>query len=107
MINTSSELYKAGQLVAQKLSEISNPTEPTNPIDSHKVVTYNSEGGASVITTYTDDTRATVVEVKKLSYTDGILTGITTEDASGNIKLTQTLVYDATGNLESIEKDYA
>lgn len=106
MINTSSELYKAGQLVAQKLSEITNPTEPTNPTDSYKVVTY-LDGSASAITTYSDDTRATVVEVKKLSYTDGILTGITTEDASGNIKLTQTLVYDATGNLESIDKDFA
>ena len=107
MINTSSELYKAGQLVAQKLSEITNPTEPTNPTDSYKVVTYNADGSASVITTYNDDTKSTVVEVKKLSYTDGILTGITTEDASGNIKLTQTLVYDATGNLESIDKDFA
>ena len=101
MINTSSELYKAGQLVAQKLSEI------TSLSDSYKVVTYDLDGSASVITTYSDDTKATVVEVKKLSYTDGTLTGITTEDASGNIKLIQTLVYDATGNLESIDKDFA
>jgi hypothetical protein len=81
---------------------------PTSPTDDYSEIGYDANGNVSTVTTYTDSTKATLVKTKTLSYTSGSLTGMVVTDSGGNTVLTQTLAYDATsGDLDSIEKDYA
>jgi len=76
--------------------------------DTYSEIGYDANGNVSTVTTYTDSTKAALVKTKTLSYTSGSLTGIAITDSGGNTVLTQTLAYDATsGDLDSVEKDYA
>ena len=92
---------KIGQEFSSRLQGLSGP-------DDYSEIGYDANGNVSTITTYTDSSKATLVKTKTLSYTSGSLTGIVVTDSGGNTVLTQTLAYDATsGDLDSIEKDYA
>jgi hypothetical protein len=92
---------KVGQEFSSRLQGLAGP-------DDYSEIGYDASGNVSTVTTYTDSTKATLVKTKTLSYTSGSLTGIVVTDSGGNIVLTQTLTYDATsGDLDSIEKDYA
>ena len=97
-----------GQIGAKIGQEFTSRLQGLAGSDDYSEIGYDSNGNVSTVTTYTDSTKATLVKTKTLSYTSGTLTGIVVTDSGGNTVLTQTLAYDATsGDLDSIEKDYA
>ena len=97
-----------GQIGAKVGQEFSSRLQGLSGADDSSEIGYDANGNVSTVTTYTDSTKATLVKTKTLSYTSGSLTGIVVTDSGGNTVLTQTLAYDATsGDLDSIEKDYA
>ncbi len=97
-----------GQIGAKVGQEFSSRLQGLSGADDYSEIGYDANGNVSTVTTYTDSTKATLVKTKTLSYTSGSLTGIVVTDSGGNTVLTQTLAYDATsGDLDSIEKDYA
>lgn len=65
-----------------------------------------TDGILTSLTTWTSD-GGTKVSSKTFSYTSGNLTSVVEKDGSDVITLTKTLTYDAEGNLASITKDYA
>lgn len=99
-------LGQIGELVGQEFSHVSDRFQDLAGSDNYSEITYDSSGNVSSISTWVDDTKTTLIKVKTLTYTSGSLTGIVVTDGS-NTKLTQTLAYDSSGNLESIEKDFA
>lgn len=96
-----------GQIGAKIGQEFSSRLQGLSGSDTFSEIGYDSNGNVSTVTTYTDSTKATLVKTKTLSYTSGSLTGIVVTDSSGTTVLTQTLAYDASGDLDSIEKDFA
>ena len=101
----SSILAQIGAKIGQ---EFSSRLQGLSGSDDYSEIGYDSNGNVSTVITYTDSTKATLVKTKTLSYTSGSLTGIVVTDSSGATVLTQTLAYDVTsGDLDSIEKDYA
>jgi hypothetical protein len=104
----SSILAQIGARIGQEFNSISSSLQGLAGEDTYSEIGYDANGNVSTITTYTDSTKATLVKTKTLTYTSGSLTGIVVTDSSGTTVLTQTLAYDATsGDLDSIEKDYA
>lgn len=99
-------LGQIGALVGQEFSHVSDRFQDLAGDDNYSEITYDSSGNVSSISTWVDNTKTTLIKVKTLTYTSGSLTGIVVTDGSIT-KLTQTLAYDSSGNLESIEKDYA
>ena len=76
--------------------------------DAFNELSYDPNGNVSTVTTYTDSTKANLINIKTLTYSSGLLTGIVVTDASGSVLLTQTLTYNpVTGDLDSVLKDYA
>ena len=101
----SSILAQIGTKIGQ---ELSSRLQGLSGSDAYSEIGYDANGNVSTVTTYTDSTKATLVKTKTLTYSSGSLTGIVVTDSSGTTVLTQTLAYDATsGDLDSIEKDYA
>lgn len=97
-----------GQIGAKIGQEFSSRLQGLSGSDTFSEIGYDADGNVSTVTTYTDSTKATLVKTKTLSYTSGSLTGIVVTDSIGVTVLTQTFAYDATsGDLDSIEKDYA
>lgn len=99
-------LAQIGRRIGQQFSSVSARLNGIAGDDSYSEITYDSSGNVSSISTWVDDTKSNLIKVKTLTYTSGSLTGIVVTDGS-NTKLTQTLAYDSSGNLESIEKDFA
>ena len=99
-------LGQIGALVGLEFSHVSDRFQDLDGDDNYSEITYDSSGNVSSISTWVDNTKTTLIKVKTLTYTSGSLTGIVVTDGS-NTKLTQTLSYDSSGNLESIDKDYA
>lgn len=99
-------LGQIGALVGQEFSHVSDRFQDLAGDDNYSEITYDSSGNVSSISTWVDSNKTTLIKVKTLTYTSGSLTGIVVTDGS-NTKLTQTLAYDSSGNLESIDKDYA
>jgi hypothetical protein len=97
-------LAQIGARLGQEFKSLSTGVSNS---DSYKEITYNSSGDVSVITQWEDNTKTVLVETKTLSYTSGILTGISVTDENGNTSLTQNLGYDSSFNLASITKNYA
>ena len=100
-------LGQIGALVGQEFSHVSDRFQDLAGDDNYSEITYDSSGNVSSISTWVDSNKTTLIKVKTLTYTSGSLTGIVVTDGSSNTKLTQTLAYDSSGNLESIDKDYA
>ena len=99
---------KLGIEIGSLKTRLDNLENNTGKSDSFNELSYDSNGNVSTVSTYTDSTKQTLVEVKALSYTSGLLTSIVTTNPVGSILLTQTLTYDPTsGDLDSISKDYA
>jgi hypothetical protein len=96
-----------GQIGAKIGQEFSSRLQGLSGSDTFSEIGYDVNGNVSTVITYTDSTKATLVKTKTLSYTSGSLTGIVVTDSSGTTVLTQTLAYDASGDLDSIEKDFA
>ena len=101
-------LGQIGERIGQEFNSISSRLTGLSGDDNYSETGYDANGNVSTITTYTDSTKATLVKTKTLAYSSGSLTGIVVTDSNGTTVLTQTLAYDATsGDLDSIEKDYA
>ena len=100
-------LGQIGGRIGQEFNSVSSRLAGLAGSDTFSEIGYDSNGNVSTVTTYTDSTKATLVKTKTLSYTSGSLTGIVVTDSSGTTVLTQTLAYDASGDLDSIGKDYA
>ena len=73
--------------------------------DDYSEPTFTN-GVLTSLTTWTSD-GGTKVSSKTFSYTSGNLTSVVEKDGSDTTTLTKTLTYDSSGNLESITKDYA
>jgi ribosomal protein S4E len=99
-------LGQIGALVGQEFNRVSDRFQDLAGSDNYSEITYDSSGNVSSISTWVDNSKTTLIKVKTLTYTSGSLAGIVVTDGS-NTKLTQTLAYNSSGNLESIEKDYA
>jgi hypothetical protein len=76
----------------------------TAPSDSYTEPTYTG-GVITSITTWSDSTKAVLVQSRAFSYTAGRLTQITTTDATGTTTFTKTLTYSG-DTLVSITEDY-
>lgn len=105
MTDTNSILYKIGQAV--KVAGQSGGGGGGGPTltDDYSEPTF-TDGILTSLTTWTSD-GGTKVSSKTFSYTSGNLTSVVEKDGSDVITLTKTLTYDAEGNLASITKDYA
>lgn len=80
-------------------------TLATGNADSYTTNTYSNGTliGQSKYTSVTGD----LLETKEFSYTEGQLTEVLVKYGDGSTILTQTIAYDANGNVSSITKDYA
>jgi hypothetical protein len=76
----------------------------SSPSDSYTEATF-TDGQLTAMTTWTDSTKAQLVQTKTLTYTGVDLTQIAITDAAGALVLTKTLAYSG-GNLASITEDY-
>ena len=65
-----------------------------------------TDGILTSLTTWTSD-GGTKVSSKTFTYTSGNLTSVVEKDGSDATTLTKTLTYDGDGNVSSITKDYA
>ena len=80
--------------------------ESSPPVfDDYSEPTF-TDGILTSLTTWASN-GGTKVSSKTFSYTSGNLTSVVEKDGSDVITLTKTLTYDSSGNLESITKDYA
>ncbi len=77
-----------------------------SPVDSYSETTYTN-GVLTGISTWSTSSKANLVQTKSFTYTSGLLTQIVVADGSNVTELTTTFTYDSNGNLESITKDYA
>jgi hypothetical protein len=77
----------------------------TNAADSYSEPTYTN-GVLTSLATWSNNTKAVLVETKAFSYTNGNLTQIVVKDGNNATTLTKTLNYSG-GNLASITEDYA
>ena len=101
----SSILAQIGAKIGQ---ELSSRLQGLSGSDTFSEIGYDANGNVSTVTTYTDSTKANLINIKTLTYSSGLLTGIVVTDASGSVLLTQTLAYNpVTGDLDSVLKDYA
>jgi len=66
-----------------------------------------TDGILTAMTTYTSSSKSTLVSSKAFTYTNGALTQVVESDENGATHLTKTITYDSSGNLESVTKDYA
>ena len=78
----------------------------SSEVDSYSETTYTN-GLVSQISTWSTSSKSNLVQTKTFTYTNGLLTQILVADGSSVTELTQTFTYDSEGNLESITKDYA
>ena len=76
-----------------------------NPTDDYSEPTF-TDGILTSLTTWTSN-EGTKVSSKTFTYTSGNLTSVVEKDGSDVTTLTKTLTYDGDGNLASITKDYA
>ena len=65
-----------------------------------------TDGILTSLTTWTSD-GGTKVSSKAFTYTSGNLTSVVEKDGSDVTTLTKTIAYDGDGNVSSITKDYA
>lgn len=96
----ASILEQIGTKVGQELKALT-------PADSYAETTFNTDGILVSSTTWSSPAKTSKIGSKVLTYTNGSLTSIVEKDGSDVTTLTKTLTYDSSGNLESIEKDYA
>ena len=73
--------------------------------DSYSEPTYTN-GALTALTTWSDNTKAVLVETKTFSYTSGNLTQVVVTDGDGATTLTKTLTYSG-DELASVTKDFA
>ena len=73
--------------------------------DSYSEPTYTN-GILTALTTWSDNTKSVLVQTKTFAYTDGNLTSVIVTDNNGLTTLTKTLTY-AGDNLASVTKDFA
>jgi flagellar biosynthesis component FlhA len=99
-------LGQIGAKVATKISSLSSRVSALESNDSYSETTY-TDGLVSQISTWSTSSKSTLLQTKAFTYTNGLLTQILVTDGSITTELTQTLAYDSDGNLESITKDYA
>jgi YD repeat-containing protein len=90
--------------ILYKIGQAVNARAPL-PSDSYVEPTF-TDGVLTSLTTWTSN-GGTKVSSKTFSYTSGNLTSVVEKDGSDVITLTKTLTYDGDGNLASITKDYA
>jgi hypothetical protein len=86
--------------IAGLQSALDGPT----PADSYTEATF-TDGQLTAMTTWTDSSKAQLVQTKTLTYTGVDLTQIAITDAAGALVLTKTLAYSG-GNLASITEDF-
>lgn len=99
-------LGQIGAKVGETISSLSGRVSALESSDSYSETSYTN-GVVSQITTWSSSSKSTLLRTKAFTYTDGLLTQILVTDGSNTTELTQTLAYDSDGNLESITKDYA
>lgn len=77
-----------------------------SPVDSYSEPSFTN-GVLTALTTWTDSGKVSKVSSKAFTYTSGNLTSVVEKDGSDVTTLTKTLTYDGDGNLATITKDYA
>ena len=92
--------------IALNATDISALQTKTTPVDSYSETTYTN-GLVTGISTWSTSSKTNLVQTKSFTYTNGLLTEIEIADGSNVTELTTTFTYDSNGNLESITKDYA
>jgi hypothetical protein len=95
-----------GGKVGTEVDSLSSRISALEPEDSYSETTYTN-GVVSQITTWSTSSKSNLLQTKAFTYTNGLLTQILVTDGSNATEFTQTLAYDSDGNLESITKDYA
>lgn len=95
-----------GGKVGTEVDSLSSRISALESEDSYSETTYTN-GVVSQITTWSTSSKSNLLQTKAFTYTNGLLTQIVVADGSSVTELTQTLAYDSDGNLESITKDYA
>jgi hypothetical protein len=95
-----------GGKVGTEVDSLSSRISALEPEDSYSETTYTN-GVVSQITTWSTSSKSNLLQTKTFTYTNGLLTQIVVADGSSVTELTKTLAYDSDGNLESITKDYA
>jgi len=99
-------LGQIGAKVGTKISSLSGRVSALESSDSYSETTYTN-GVVSQITTWSTSSKSNLLQTKVFTYTNGLLTQILVTDGSNATELTQTFTYDSEENLESITKDYA
>ena len=97
-----------GTKVGTELKSLSDRIEGVggdDPSDNYSEPTF-TDGILTSLTTWTSN-GGTKVSSKTFSYTSGNLTSVVEKDGSDVTTLTQTIAYDGDGNVASITKDYA
>jgi len=92
--------------IVTNASDISALQIKTTPVDSYSETTYTN-GLVTGISTWSTSSKTNLVQTKSFTYTNGLLTEIEIADGSNVTELTTTFTYDSNGNLDSITKDYA
>ncbi len=92
--------------IATNATDILALQTKTTPVDSYSETTYTN-GLVTGISTWSTSSKTNLVQTKSFTYTNGLLTEIEIADGSNVTELTTTFTYDSNGNLESITKDYA
>ena len=90
--------------ILYKIGQEVNTRAPL-PSDIYAEPTF-TDGVLTSLTTWTSN-GGTKISSKTFSYTSGNLTSVVEKDGSDTTTLTKTLTYDAEGNLASVTKDYA
>jgi len=99
-------LGQIGAKVGTEISSLSGRVSALESSDSYSETTYTN-GVVSQITTWSTSSKSNLLQTKVFTYTNGLLTQILVTDGSNATELTQTFTYDSEENLESITKDYA
>jgi hypothetical protein len=74
--------------------------------DSYTEPTFTN-GILTALTTWSDSTKAVLVQTKTFAYTNGNLTQVTVTDGAGATTMTKTINYAGDDNFASITDDYA
>ena len=116
MSGTSSDLYKVGSFlkgqfanVNSRLSNAENEIDAlavSSSTDEYKQLVYGMDGSLESIQVYSDQGLSNLISSKAFTYIGGALSEIKSY-VSGELVLTQSMIYNTDGSLVKIEKDFA
>jgi hypothetical protein len=92
--------------IGTKIGEELKALAVSSPTDEYKQLVYGADGALAYVQVYSDQGLSNLISSKAFTYTSGALSQIKSY-ALGQLVFTQSMTYDSSGKLESIEKDYA